>query len=153
MDRNRAQLKTELIRDEGLRLDVYQDSVGLWTIGVGHLLGKERRMMKITFLEADALLESDISLAEEALDRVIPEWKNLDGVRQRALINMMFNRGERHVRESTTITPAIIKATIGAIDHDIAWRKVAEAIKSSPWAAQVKDRAVRLAEMFEKGSV
>jgi|SRR6267142_2775057 len=152
---DRSKLRNELIRDEGLKLTAYQDINGFWTIGVGHLLGTERRMVSITVQEADALLDYDVSVALEAVKRVFPK-ANLDGnfprisdVRLRALVNMMFNRGEARMRESTSITPAIRVAI--QTDAVTSWAQVAVAIMTSPWAKQVGDRAHRLALMLGTG--
>jgi lysozyme len=148
-------LRDELIRDEGRRLAAYQDTNGLWTIGVGHLLGAHARMTIITDAECDALLASDIRLATQAADRIVPGWANWDlnhedmngEARQRALINMIFNRGEGQMMKSTRITPAILAASRGTST----WALVAQAIVTSQWAGQVGDRAIRLAAMFESG--
>ena len=157
---NSERLYQDLIRDEGKRLTSYQDTKGLWTIGVGHLLGKERRMITITEAECRALYDADVSVAEAVARRVFDvgkglyanEWVLLDDVRKRALVNMAFNRGEQHMQESTTITPAI-RAALQApfIDFPGCWKRVAEAIKASPWAAQIGGRATRLAYMLETG--
>lgn len=136
-------LRKELIRDEGLRLTSYKDTQGQWTIGVGHLLGVLERMSIITNTEAMALLESDISIALDLARACIPRFNTLDSVRQRALVNMAFNRGE-HMRTSSTITPAINRAT-----ETGNWKPVIVAISSSPWKAQVGARAYRIAYMLE----
>ena len=149
-----SRLYLDLVRDEGKELVSYQDTKGLWTIGVGHLLGKTRRMIEITEEECQALFAVDAAEAEDIARRVLDPtnmWHLTGDVRQRALINMAFNRGEGNMRKSTTITPAIKAALVATIDHDIAWTKVATAIKASPWAAEIKDRAVRLAYMLETG--
>ena len=138
---DREQLIKELTRDEGLRLEVYPDSVGLMTIGVGHLLGKEKRMLKITIREAMALLDSDIDDAEDMLDATIPFWSRLDNVRQRALMNMSFNLGAR-LGGFTKFKQALAIAD---------WASAKSEMLSSKWAKQVHARAERLAEMIEKG--
>ena len=54
--------KTLIKRWEGLRLVPYQDPIGLWTVGYGHLMGdgKTKPMMdKITQAEADTLFDDD----------------------------------------------------------------------------------------------
>lgn len=142
---DRAKLKAELIRDEGDRLTSYKDSKGYWTIGIGHLLG-EVPGPAISDAERDAFYEEDVAAAEKMARRVVPEFDRLDDVRQRALVNMAFNRGG-HMRSSTTIVPAINDA-ISTGD----WHRVAKAIAASPWAAQVGARAGRLAMMFETGT-
>jgi lysozyme len=145
-----TKLRNELARDEGRRLLAYEDTNGFWTIGVGHLLGSECRMTKITDDECDALLNADITEAEELVKSCVPLYFLLDDVRQRALVNMAFNRGH-HMCTSTTITPAIVRAARGGTTQTEDWSAVAAAILKSPWAAQIGDRAKRLAYMLETG--
>jgi len=114
------------------------------------------RIQRITDAECDALLDADIAVAVGSLIVVFGSTKYmpLDDVRQRALVNMAFNRGEKHMRESTTITPAIKNALVAlGIDSAGRWKAVAVAIKASPWAKQIGARADRLATMLEKGTV
>jgi lysozyme len=150
-----SRLYLDLLRDEGKKLISYQDTKGLWTIGVGHLLGKTRRMIKITEEECQALFTVDAAEAEDIARRVLDPtnmWHLTGDVRQRALINMAFNRGEGNMRGSTTITPAI-KLALVALGYDSTekWKAVADAIKVSPWAKQIGKRADRLAYMLETG--
>ena len=142
MTYDREKLKQELRRDEGLRLEAYKDTVGKWTIGVGHLLGDSMRMEKITIAEAMALLERDVLDAEDALDASVPFWKTLDPVRQRVLVNMSFNLGGRlagFVNFKVKLAKGqFIEASAEMLD--------------SKWAKQVGARAERLAKTIEKGS-
>jgi lysozyme len=149
-------LRDELIRDEGMRLKSYRDSVGLWTIGVGHLLGSERRMLRITPAEADALLAADIEEAEKIARALVPEmlyWMYgdpggpgssgpSDPVRARALINMAFNLGPRLA--GFKIFLAALRA------HE--WLAASEAMMLSKWARQVGKRAERLRDMILTGA-
>lgn len=141
MSYDRTKLKQDLIRDEGLRLESYKDSVGLWTIGVGHLLGPEQRMLKLNNIEAMALLDSDIVTAEHVLDGWIPLWANLDEVRQRALLNMCFNLGNRVLQ--------FVNTREGIIRQD--WMFVSTNMLKSKWAQQVGARADRLSRMMALG--
>lgn len=134
-------LKQDLIRDEGLRKEAYKDTVGLWTIGVGHLLGTEMRMTRITNNEAMALLDSDIVDAEHALDRSVPFWAQLDSVRQRALVNMSFNLGPK-LAEFVTFKKHLAAGN---------WPAAVTAMLNSKWAKQVGARANRLAKLIETG--
>jgi GH24 family phage-related lysozyme (muramidase) len=158
-----ADLRAELERDEGGRQyrggdgfwRAYTDSRGYFTIGVGHLLGDSPRMTRISDREVEALLEADVQDAVVLARSCIPLFDQLDWVRRRALINMAFNRGE-HMRDSTTITPAINWAARTGV-----WGEVGVAILGDPiqkrspsqWATQVKDRASRLAFMLVNGRV
>ncbi len=145
-------LRNELIRDECLggkpALVSYQDTNGLWTIGIGHLVGKENRITRVTLEESDAFYLYDVEWATNVARSCIPYFALVDSVRQRALINMAFNRGNNMVT-SSTITPAINRALANSTPEN--WEKVTDAIHASPWAAQVGDRANRLAKMLETG--
>src|SRR5262245_5609853 len=139
---DRSLLKQELKRDEGESLDAYQDSVGLWTIGVGHLLGTTKRMVAITADEQDALLERDIDHAiTGAIATLGPEFSTLDEVRQRAVVNMVFNLGSRLGR---------FQGLLDAI-RNAEWDRAKGEALDSIWARQVGRRAVRIADMLETG--
>lgn len=141
---DREKLKEELIRDEGKRLQAYPDSLGFWTIGIGHLLGTSPRMTVITEAECSALYAYDVAQAEYIARACVPLFDQLSDDQQRALTNMAFNRGEKHMRESSKIVPAIRAAS----ENRGTWGQAADEIRNSPWAAQVKGRATRLADQF-----
>jgi len=147
---NRAKLKAELAADEGRRLLAYRDSLGLFTVGVGHLLGTLKRMDSITDDECDALLERDIDHAEKLARKVLDplDFDSMTDTRQRALVNMAFNRGQ-HLATSTKILPAIRLAV--QTGNDLDWALVPQAMAGSTWAKQVGARAVRLGKMFATG--
>ena len=140
---DRAALRAELLRDEGEKLFAYQDSVGLWTIGVGHLLGTQPRMQRITRSESRALLENDIDLAAGVLSGLIEDWDGLDDVRQRALLNMAFNLGTR--------ISGFAKFLTAVRRRD--WPTAAREMLDSKWARQVGERAKRLEVMIRTGRV
>ena len=133
-------LKEELIRDEGLRLEVYKDSLGFWTIGVGHLLGETPRMSRITLPEAHALLEADIKAAEMTARRLAGSVEQ-DEVRWRVLVNMAFNLGEKLGQ---------FKRFLGALSV-ADWPNASAYMLQSLWAKQVGARAVRLSNMMKTG--
>jgi len=140
---NLDKLKEELIRDEGLRMSAYKDSVGLWTIGVGHLLGTTARMTTITLTEAMALLEADIKSATDMARKYIPHLDHLDDVRQRVLVNMAFNLGDRLGQFRRFLTAVLVSD----------WPSAAVHMMDSKWARQVGQRAVRLRNMILTGMV
>lgn len=153
---DKKKLYEDLARDEGKKLKAYKDTKGFWTIGIGHLLGTEARMTEITDDECRALFEFDIQASIDIIHKLFPRtewfgWNNHENVRMRALVNMAFNRGERHMRESTTITPAILAAMQDTLSPSPLWKNVGDAIRKSPWAAVVGNRAERLAHMLETG--
>lgn len=90
---------------EGARLESYQDSVGVWTIGVGHtgpVNGKPLgRGVTITQAEADALLWEDVQSAVHAVNRFVTvplSQKQFD-----ALVSWTFNLGAGALEESTLL--------------------------------------------------
>ena len=140
---NRTKLREELRRDEGERLHAYRDSVGIYTIGVGHMLGTSPRMLDITPGESAALLERDIDNAEALAWSLIQNadvWAN--DLRSRALINMAFNLGNRLAAFEKFLT------AVSASD----WEQAAVEMLNSKWAGQVGDRATRLAQMIATGA-
>ena len=134
------ELRRDLMRDEGLKLTAYKDSLGYFTIGVGHLLGTTQRMSEITTAEAFALLEADVAEAAYRVKGLFGDLE-LDPVRLRALTNMAFNLGNR----------------LGDFKHFIAavkagdWLAAGQNMSDSLWAKQVGARAVRLRAMIETG--
>lgn len=129
---------TELVRDEGLRLKPYQDSLGILTIGVGRNL----RDRGITREEAYHLLQNDVADVQGDLDHALPWWRSLDEVRQRVLVNMCFNLGiDRLLGFKQTL----------AFVQDGRWEEAAQGMLNSAWAGQVRERASRLAEMMRTG--
>lgn len=131
-------LVSDLKRDEGLRLKPYRCSAGKLTIGYGRNLED----VGITQAEAEAMLMADIKAARRELDRVLPWWRNLSAVRQDALVNMAFNLG---ITRLLGFKNAL--AAMQAYDFD----RAADEMLDSRWAAQVGDRAKRLAHMMRAG--
>jgi lysozyme len=135
---NRARLKLQLVRHEGIRLKPYHDSVGKLTIGVGRNLDD----VGITNLEAKVLLENDIERVESELLAKLPVYAALDDVRQRVLMDMAFNMGV----EGVLGFPKML-AAINAKDFATAHAEML----NSKWARQVGFRAIELATMMETG--
>jgi lysozyme len=89
---DRAALKTRLRLEEGEVLHAYQDSLGWWTIGVGHLIDG-RKGGSIPPEISDALLEWDLNRIEGLLDRAIPWWRDFGDARQQVVMDLAFNMG------------------------------------------------------------
>jgi len=130
-------LREELIRDEGLRLKPYTDTVGKMTIGVGRNLTDNG----ISEEEAMMMLHNDIQEHIKLLDDRIPWWRTLSENRQRVLANMAFNMG-----------PALFSFinTLSAMERGY-YEKAAQGMENSKWAGQVGPRAERLIKMMLEG--
>ncbi len=126
-------------KHEGLRLRMYKDSVGLYTIGYGrNLIGKG-----ISLPEANELFENDTIDAEVALLNIFgPEILRESENRVGALLSMAFNLGESGLKGFFKFVDAV-KA------HD--WELAAKEAEDSRWFAQVGSRGIEICELLEKG--
>jgi len=83
-----------LCHHEGVRRKPYQDCIGLWTVGVGHLIGKTllpEWNRTLTLEEVHALLKKDVTKFEAGVCRLCPV--GLTGGRFDALVSFAFNTG------------------------------------------------------------
>ena len=86
---------------EGLRLEAYQDSAGIWTIGYGHTGPEVHRGQCIDEAEAEALLRSDLASALECVRRAVRvelEQHEFD-----ALVDFCFNVGRGNLLGSSLL--------------------------------------------------
>lgn len=135
---NRDQLAKELTRDEDKRSKVYNDSLGIPTIGVGRNL-KDRGLSDD---EIAYLLKNDIAVVEMDLDRFLPWWRDLSENRQRCLANMCFNMGISKLQGFVNTLRMMKQGD---------YNGAADGMLNSLWAKQVGDRAKRLAAMMREG--
>lgn len=142
MTYDRVALQNELIRDEGLRLTAYRDSLGFLTIGIGHLIKKGESFGVITKDQAISILEDDIKDAERKLDSIFPGWRNLDDVRQRTFVNLSINLGYK----LTDFKRFLHAAKSGD------WEKAADHLTQSRWFRQVKLRGPRVVHAIRTGT-
>ena len=125
---------------EGRVPHAYQDSLGFWTIGVGHLID-QRKGGKLPEAIIDALLDLDIQEHANELFAVLPWVRDFDPVRQAALVDMYFNL-RRNLLD--------FKDTLRHLQAG-AWEAAAREMLDSRWASQVGQRAIRIAEMVRTG--
>lgn len=125
-------IEKDLIRDEGYRTNVYKDTKGLLTIGVGHNLTAKGLCPEAII----AQLRFDLGEVHAQLSRAIPWWTETPEACQRVLLNLGFNLG----------VPGLLKFnnTLQLI-HSKQYARAADALLKSAYAAQVGQRAVRLA--------
>jgi lysozyme len=89
-----------LIKDfEGCELAAYQDTGGIWTIGVGHTPAEPGQT--ITEDQADALLQGDVSYAEIAVKAAIRVVTNDNQLA--AMTSLAFNIGVGAFRASSVL--------------------------------------------------
>ena len=159
MKYNRENFVNKLIAHEGLRLQVYQDTLGIDTIGIGRNLedrgitDEELDWMDMPSMdavyehgisEADAmyLAQNDVQIVEEELVRAHPCVEELDAVRQLVVMDMAFNMGVPRLRKFKKMWNAI---------HENKFDIAAKEMLDSRWATQVKSRAVKLSNAMHNG--
>lgn len=131
------QLRAMLIRQEGIRLKPYVDTVGKTTIGCGRNLTDNG----IEESEAYMMLDNDIIKATLEAQK-LPMFTKLDPVRQDVLINMAFNLGLPRLKHFVKMLAAL---------SDGNWEEAAIQMQDSKWAMQVGNRAIELAVMIRSG--
>lgn len=86
---------------EGLRLEAYQDSGGVWTIGYGHTGPDVVAGKTITQAEAEALLRLDVAASVRCVNRALEapvEQHQFD-----ALVDFCFNAGRGNFLRSSLL--------------------------------------------------
>lgn len=142
-------LTAMLAKDEGLRLQVYDDATGYAigpgsnvrghpTIGYGICLDAAGG---ITTAEAVVLLANRIAAVRLSLAGV-GWWKGLDSVRQDAIVAMAYQMGLSGV--------AAFHVMIAAL-RDERWQDASAAMLDSLWAHETPSRAYRTANMIASG--
>ena len=143
---------------EGIVLNVYQDHLGINTVGIGRNLddrgitdGELLFMNKtiddvydngLTEEEAYYLCMNDIAIVEKELLDSKPIVNQLNDVRQMVLVDMAFNMGVPRLKLFKNMWLAIEK-----VNYPLACAEMLD----SKWANQVGKRAVRLSEAMKNG--
>lgn len=111
---------------EGVRLKPYQDPIGLWTVGVGHLIGDGKTLpiewfRTLTIDEVDELLKSDLRKFERGVLRLCPN--HLTQSRFDALVSFAFNVGLGNLQASTLRQKHNRGDILGAAQEFLRWNK------------------------------
>jgi len=149
-------LADDLERDEGYRANLYLDTEGLLTFGIGRCLqtnpltGDEWRLLydngelavSLSISGARRLLASGILQCQTQCAIAFPWWPALDDVRKEVITMLAYNIG----------LPKLFKfknmlAAIKAGDYNVA----ADELEDSLWFKQVKSRGPRLVEQLRSG--
>jgi lysozyme len=138
-----------IILNEGIRLSMYLDSLGIKTIGVGFNLERPDANTRISALglnfndikngssalsrdQAIKLLEEDIDIAVAATYSIFGDLSALSDERKIVLFDMAFNLGQTRLTRFVKLISAVKKCN---------WNSAAREMKNSDWAKQVGRRA------------
>lgn len=119
--------KTIAVR-EGNILTAYKDTVGVWTVGVGHTSAAGpptvKPGMKITAQESDDILSHDLVAVENDVNSAVkvPLTQNQFD----ALVSFVFNIGGTAFRKSTLLKKLNAHDINGAADQFLVWVKQKE---------------------------
>jgi lysozyme len=133
---------------EGIRTKPYKDSVGKWTIGVGHLIGDGSTLpaaynREFSKAEIMKLYQQDYDKHKQAASG-IPGFNKLNDKGQGALVDMTFNMGPSWYKKWPHFT-----ASMAAGDIDGA----ASQLESSKWSGQVGRRAKDDISLLRQGKL
>lgn len=133
-------------KHEGVRTKPYKDSLGLWTVGVGHLIGDGKTLppemnREFTMAEVDAMFIKDYKHHKEAAQKIPGYDKtNLNG--KAALIDLTFNMGPTWFKKWPNFTKS---ASTGD------GQGAASSLENSKWYTQVGNRARTIVSMMRSG--
>jgi len=160
-----ARVKAMLKRHEGTVIRnglhvPYRDSLGYWTVGYGHLLGKPMSQSEVnkvgrivghmnwhargglTHSEANALFEHDYAVHLRELTNTFSWVNGLDDVRRAVLIDMNFNMGTKRLSGFHNSLRYIKNGQ---------YQKAGYNLTLSKWYGQTGNRPKRLIKMMNTG--
>lgn len=141
-----ASIMAMIKKHEGFKNKPYQDSRGLWTVGVGHLIGDGKTLppeWNRTFSddEVNALFAKDFAHHKELASKA-PGWNLANDRGKAALIDITFNMGLGWVNKFKKGVEALLKGD---------FKTAADEFVDSEWYKQVKGRAVTVTNLLREG--
>ena len=139
--------KEQIKRHEGEVLNIYEDSLGYKTLGVGHLCQPEDPEYdwavgtSVSQEVVDMYYEDDFDKHYMEAIHVFgsrEDWDELPEVIQRVLVNMCFNLGGSRLSKFRNMLKA-------CRNHD--WKEMAVQMEDSRWYRQVGRRSKELQDM------
>jgi lysozyme len=140
------EIKNMIIEHEGIRYKPYKDSLGLWTVGVGHLIGDGKTLpaeynREFSHDEVMAMFEKDYASHRKAAER-IPGFNIMNGRGQGALTDLTFNMGNAWIRGWPNLQKQLAEGNVEA---------AATNLSNSKWATQVGRRAPIIVDHIRNG--
>jgi GH24 family phage-related lysozyme (muramidase) len=112
-----------LMDREGCELTAYQDSVGVWTIGVGHTSAagepKVSKGMVISTDQASDIFALDVRQFEDVVNGAVAQ--PMEQHQYDAFVSICFNIGGSGFREATFVKSFNMGAGIAKVTEEILW--------------------------------
>lgn len=153
-----AQLRKDLQRFEGLRLNAYLDTKGVATIGYGHTGPDVKLGLRWDAEKAERALDIDITYHNAETARAFPWAERLDPARLMVLRNWVFNMGVGWAPRGGAANDKGkgVRSFVNTLAHMQAgqWDKAAQGMLASKWARDVgSNRAEYLAGIMRTGAL
>lgn len=132
-------LRTQLIAEEGRRNAAYPDTLGIWTIGVGHVGPEVHSGLVWPDSLIDSTLDADIAHKTAEVVASLSWFGDLNEQRQAVLLQMAFQMGTRGLLGFPHTLEAVREGR---------WQDAHDGMLASKWAQQTPRRANRLAQQM-----
>lgn len=140
---NIERLKNQIEKHEGKRRKAYEDTLGNWTIGIGHLikLPDEEYLLKANLkdYEIEHFFNTDLNQAINDARNFIGE-SSINETAFEIIVNMAFNLGYPKLSQFVKLQKAL---------QENDYQKASQEMLNSRWAKQVPNRASELALIME----
>jgi|TARA_R110000824_G_scaffold119970_7_gene274536 GH24 family phage-related lysozyme (muramidase) len=136
--------KEQIKRHEGEVLEVYKDSLGYLTLGVGHLIQADEVYydqpvgQKVPQQVVDAYYDNDFEIHLSETKHLVDDFDDLPEEIQHVLVNMCFNLGSARLGKFKNMLKACQQRD---------WKEMAAQMEDSRWFKQVGRRSVELQEI------
>lgn len=127
---------------EGLKLESYQDVVGIWTIGYGHTGPEVTKGKIISTKDAEELLSRDLERFEAGVRKLVPT--NCTANQFSALVCFAYNVGLGNLDKSTLLKKLLANDVAGAADEFLKWNKAGNKEVAGLTRRRVAERALFL---------
>jgi GH24 family phage-related lysozyme (muramidase) len=138
--------KKMIIRHEGMKDMPYKDSLGLWTVGVGHLIGNGKTLppeynRKFTQAEIMKMFDEDFDHHAKAAQK-IPGYSKVNQQGQGALIDLTFNMGNSWYKGFPSFVKKLAAGDFKGAADELMYKNASDKSKGlSDYYQQVKGRA------------
>lgn len=135
-------LEAQIAGDEGRKYCSYQDTLGLWTIGIGHHDAQVCEGMQWNDAMIDQVFQADVTEKMHQAASAFPWFIRLNEPRQAVVVEMLFQMG--------LVKVLGFKNALAAM-RDERWHDAAAHMLDSEWAKETPKRARRTAYQMETG--